>query len=124
MVVVSNATFAHDPETHFDMSREAAQKSVLGQQQTLIDLGLQKPIADVTQTFPSTPGENSNKLESTCQHGQALTILDLIPCGAEFEDVPGSRSLNHFFDPAHDMPLTIKNTKPGSVLGLPNLKSP
>ena len=37
-----------------------------------------------------------------------MTLPDLFACGAMYEDVPGSRSLNHFFDPAHQgRPLTL-----------------
>lgn len=42
-----------------------------------------------------------------------------------FEDVPGLRSINHFFDPAHGgQPLTVLGVRPGNLLGQPNLPSP
>jgi len=120
----SEITFAHDPLTHFDLSREAAQKSVLGQANTLADLGFSKAVDDETQKFPSTPGDQSNQFLPGCLHGKDLNILQLIACGSQFEDVPGTRSFNHFFDPTRGIPLTTIVGKPGTVLGLPNLKSP
>jgi len=42
-----------------------------------------------------------------CAHGQPETISRLVACGAMFEDAPGLRSFNHFFDPTRDAPLTV-----------------
>lgn len=66
---------------------------------------LMKAIDDETQTFPSTEGGPDDDFSKECVHGDRLTIHKLIACGAEFEDAPSNRSLNHFFDPAHQSTL-------------------
>ncbi len=61
------------------------------------------------------------ELRSEGEHG----LERLLACGAMYEDVPGPRSLNHFFDPEHEgSPLTVYGSLPGGFLGYPNFSSP
>lgn len=97
---------AYEVPTHRDLSNAAAQKSVLAQPSVLTNLGL-KAIDDPTQRFPSTGGPTSTKLDQECKRSTVLTVLELIRCGGQFEDLPTTNSLNHFFDPQNNgRPLT------------------
>lgn len=112
---------AYDVPNHFDMSKAGVERSVLKTDPVvLINLGLR----DLDQQFPSASGENSAEFTDGCFHGAKFSIINLIACGAQFEDVPGVRSFNHFYDPINNGPLTVGGVKPGDVLGEPNLTSP
>ena len=121
-VTISSSAPAYDTRTHFDISTQAAQKSVLVTGSTLDDLGL-AAIDDPSQLFPSTAGVNDPGAPE-CAHAASFTVLNLIACGSRFEDIPGTRVFNHFFDPVHGIPLTTAIGRPGTLLFLPNLTSP
>jgi hypothetical protein len=93
---------AYELPNHYDMSLAAAQKSIVGQG-GLADLGLDDP----SKQFPTTVDANDPGFSDKCLHGGLFDMLSLIACGAEFEDVPSSRSLNHFFDPQNL--VSVKN---------------
>ncbi len=114
---------AYELQNHFDMSRAAAAKSVLGDPVTMASLGWRRPINDFFQRFASAPTGFTPDVAFDCYFSRQ-NVLDLISCGAQFEDIPGSQALNHFFDPAHNLPLNIFGIRPGSLVGLPNLRSP
>ena len=122
----TSPAFAYDIANHFDMTGAAFDSSVLSKPKTLERFGL-KSLAK-RQTFSSTAGQDVGdltKVSANCTHGTSLLIRDLFMCGAMFEDVPGTRSLNHFFDPAHGgAPFTILGVRPGNALGLSNRPSP
>jgi hypothetical protein len=88
---------AYEILTHANLSRNAAEKSVLGDNSAagvLSSIGLYLPIQDdVNQTFPNSMNENRS-------------ILELIQDGASFED-NFPRFLNHFYDPLNNRPLTL-----------------
>ena len=117
---------AYDLVTHFDLSGAAFDKSTLGTTRVLDQWGL--PSLPELRQYPSTPGEIAREfadVEPKCLRGVRMPVAQLIACGAMFEDVPGLRSFNHFFDPAHGgQPLTVLGVRPGSLLGKPNLPSP
>ena len=98
-----SSAFAYDIPNHFDLSRAAVNQSVLGRDASVIsNLGL----SNLNQELVSTDGENSSDFTDGCLHKKRLSIILLVGCGAQFEDVPGTRSFNHFFDPANsDRPL-------------------
>lgn len=107
-------SFAYDIVNHFDLSGAAFKASVLTKPKSLERLGLQAIAKG--QRFPATSGSDIPQFSegsSQCAHGVLLPVELLVSCGAMFEDVPGTRSLNHFYDPAHaGRPLTI-----GAALG-------
>ena len=45
-------------------------------------------------------------------------------CSAQFEDVPDTGSLNHFFDPESGKPLTLFGIEPGDGIFKANYTSP
>jgi hypothetical protein len=117
VAVLGAPAFAYEMPTHFEISAQAAQKSVLSQPDPRADLGLTKALDDTTQIFPSTDGDQDPNFEAECEHGKRLTIQKLIACGAEFEDAPSDRSTNHFFDPAHGgAPLTVLLRDPTGLI--------
>ncbi len=119
------AALAYDVPNHFDMSQQAVINSVLQTDPTALpNLGLR----NLNQVFPATTDADDLKHQTDdCQHGATFSIQKLVACGAEFEDV-GYRSLNHFFDPIHNAPLTVNvlgtMRKPGDIIFQPNLTSP
>lgn len=88
---------AYERETHADISRAAANASVLADNSyfgVLSGLGLNYPIADgVNQLFP-----NSNNVKKS--------ILELIRDGARFED-DGTKPGNHFYNSITGQGLSI-----------------
>ncbi len=88
---------AYERETHADISRAAANASVLSDNSysgVLNGLGLNFPIADgINQSFP-----NSDNIKKS--------ILDLIRDGARFED-NGSRPGNHFYNPLTGQGISV-----------------
>jgi hypothetical protein len=104
MCAVQLRALAYDIPNHFDMAQEAVSKSVLvSDPEVLPNLGL----SNLEQLFKTTTGAPSTDFTDGCAHSTAFTIGTLVACGAEFEDVPGTRSLNHFFDPVNNIPLTV-----------------
>jgi len=55
------SAFAYEMPTHRVLSEQAAVKSRLSQPDVLADLGLTKPITDLTQTFPIDYGSCRRK---------------------------------------------------------------
>ena len=107
-ILSTSPAFAYDISNHFDMSKEAAKRSVLQTDpNVLLNLGL-RSWGDADQKFSATEGENSTELTDGCEHAIRFSILDLIGCGAQFEDVPGTRSVNHFYDPTNNGPLKVR----------------
>jgi hypothetical protein len=92
--------------THFDLSKASAQLAISDDQ--LESLGLRSLASG--QTFPAGIGSAHSDFVGArttppssdgCAHNALYSAIDLIACGAMFEDVPGTRSFNHFFDPQH-----------------------
>lgn len=105
-------THAYEIPAHGELSSAASDKSMLADQSVLRNLGL-----DATQKFPATQGDDSEEFVN-CKHGESYLIGELIACGAQFEDVPSTRSTNHFFDPAHKSTL-FPDGAPLTVLPFP-----
>ena len=114
-IAISSSVFAYDQPTHYDLSTFAVQQSVLITDPAFLgNLGL----PDRNQQFPATPathteGDSVPAIKDKCTHGLKYTFDNLIACGAEFEDAPGIRSLNHFYDPLHGIPLTVAGVTAG-----------
>ncbi|CAH1904480.1 exported hypothetical protein [Candidatus Nitrotoga sp. HW29] len=108
VTIATSPVLAYDIPNHFDMSREAAQRSVLQtDSNVLLNLGFSS--LDIAgQKFLATEGENSTDFTDECKHMLLFPIDVLIGCGAQFEDVPGTRSLNHFYDPINNSPLKVR----------------
>jgi len=93
---------AYKEETHQDLSSKALKISDVATDVTLLrDLGLDDFEAD--QLFPSPSNLNDKK-----------TIRDLLRDGAFFED-NFPRSLNHFFNPIDNTPLTVLGKEAGNT---------
>ncbi|MES3001247.1 MAG: hypothetical protein V4787_11205 [Pseudomonadota bacterium] len=108
--LTSPRVMGYDIPNHYDLSTEALGKSVLATNpQALLNLGL----SDLKQKFLSSPGLNSSEFTNGCKRGVQLTIINLVGCGGQFEDIPKSRSLNHFFEPIANRPLTIGTVRLG-----------
>ncbi len=115
---------AYEFRNHFDMSDAAVSRSMLvADPAVLRRYGLES----LSQEFRATLGENSSEFVSDCKHAEKFSIRLLIACGAQFEDSPATRVLNHFYDPINDGPLTVRFlfswVRPGTVIGYPNLNS-
>jgi hypothetical protein len=88
---------AYEVSTHKLISVEAINRSVLSPDRDVLkNLGLKPFLDEDGEFFPNSEGS------------QPKTILDLVQDGAGFEDdLPGSRFVHHFYDPVHDIPLTL-----------------
>jgi hypothetical protein len=106
-IALSHSANAYELGNHRVMSMSAARASVLGKGSKMQELGLLS-IESPKQLFMSSPA--TDKVTLNCLHGVPMTVMDLIGCGAQFEDVPGTRSFNHFYDPQNDRPLTVLGT--------------
>lgn len=95
---------AYQMSTHYDMAREAVNRSVLVQDTAFPTvIGLRG-----SDEFPSFFGVNSSEAAEAgngCLHATHYQIPRLIACGAQFED-EGARSLQHFYDPVSLRGLT------------------
>ena len=80
---LAGAAYAYKPEMHAEMARNALVQARGG-----IDFGARLGV-DVGATFGGK------------------TPIEWVAFGAEREDYPSVRSVNHFFDPVHDAPLTV-----------------
>jgi hypothetical protein len=92
--------------THFRLAEKAVAVSDLALPETIAKLGLQSLAMDqrFATTLPAGPDDYDIHFDDAvppCSHWIAEPIQRLVACGAMFEDAPGERSLNHFFDPAH-----------------------
>lgn len=97
LLFLSTHISAYEPGTHAKISEAAVNASVIQQDTSLLkDLGI-----DPSQQF-----KNSN--------GDPRFISFLIQDGAEFED-DFPRSLNHFFNPLSNEPLTIAGIRVGNT---------
>jgi len=87
---------AFEPETHGDISEDAATRSVMNDRQLLKDLGIDVAgIDDANRPFPNSKG-------------QPRTIIRLVRDGANFEDsLSLFRPLRHFFNPRTDQGLSV-----------------
>ncbi len=91
LLVLCCPTYSYDIPTHAALSEAAYEASTIkNDSSTLINLGLR-----ATDVF-----KNDHDPEPR-------TIKQLISDGSRFEDEPEIRTLNHFFDPAKDRPLTF-----------------
>ena len=87
---------AFEPETHGDISEDAATRSVMNDRQLLKDLGIDVAgIDDGNRPFPNSKG-------------QPRTIIRLVRDGVNFEDsLSLFRPLRHFFNPRTDQGLSV-----------------
>lgn len=85
LLILVETALAYEIETHAEMSKRAAQSSVLTNAELLRSLGLNYPIDSEQQKFPNSKN-------------QSQTIIDVIQDGARFED-SGTRPGNHFYNP-------------------------
>ena len=103
---------AYDIPTHYDLASAGFNRSRLKLDRSLVpQLGLGGLYEN--RTFPASAGKDSAEFDRQCQHGLPLIIERLIACGAQFEDYPGTRSFNHFYDPLLERPLTVGGVKIG-----------
>src|ERR1700730_10094370 len=111
--LVSVDCIGYEMYTHFRLTEAAIINSDVVLLQTMGNLGLrslsQKKKFATTLTAGSEDYDvHFNDSIPPCSHWIAETIQRLVACGAMFEDAPGMRSLNHFFDPSHGgRPLTV-----------------
>lgn len=92
LLTVSGLVWAYEEPTHMELSLQSVRNSALAHEVNLLDsLGV-KPYA-LKQRFPDSNGSLS-------------TIEELIQFGSRHED-SWPRSLNHFFDPYYNRPLTV-----------------
>jgi hypothetical protein len=116
-----SSALAYDVPNHGDMSAEAVVRSELVRDPSaLANMGLK----GLDQTFPATQGEDSREFTAPCMHATNLSITNLIRCGAQFEDVPDARSLNHFYDPINNGPLKVRIPPLIGPLVTPGMTSP
>ncbi|TAK10127.1 hypothetical protein EPO44_00405 [bacterium] len=106
LIVNCSALDAYDPVTHREIAHRAARPPVSSVDDVLkSELGLKEGIQE---TFPGIS-----------EAGQR-TVEQLIGDGALFEDVPNTRSLNHFHNPLR--PWGEAGLRTFSVLGVPLLR--
>lgn len=104
---------AYEFPTHNDLSKTAAGRSRLKTDPALLkNLGLLDP----AYKYPATAGADSPQFVGGCAHSKKYEIVDLIGCGAQFEDIPLLRVLNHFYEPKKNTALTLgKIQVPGKM---------
>ncbi len=105
--VVSVDCIGYEMYTHFRLTEVAVINSDLVLPETVANLGLRslsqkKKFATTLPTGSKDYDVHFNDSIPPCSHWIAETIQRLVACGAMFEDAPGMRSLNHFFDPSHE----------------------
>ncbi len=113
--------FAYDPATHREMSKHAANQSVLSSPDTLKQLGLEPvPVDSKSQQFVSfTP----DSLFFTS--GDSLSILGLISFGSEYEDNRRDiQAFRHFFNPLNGQGLDYSGVVPQPLQLLTSIPSP
>src|SRR3990172_7872671 len=92
LISLSSIACGYEVETHKEISQKAVEASVLAKDPGLLpNLGLQ-PLSK-KEKFPNSNADNQD-------------IVNLFRDGANFED-NNKRPLNHFFDPARNMALTV-----------------
>lgn len=102
-------TYGYQVVTHYDMSNEAVSRSALVRDPRLLpNLG----IASIESRFQSTNGLNLDNFSDGCAHGIPLSVRRLIACGAQFEDHPFPRVVNHFYDPVYGRGLAAGESSP------------
>lgn len=101
---------AYQFRSHNDMTVAALRDSELSSDPAVLSsLGLR----DLNEKFPSSVGEDYPEYVDDCRHNKFIDIVQLMACGAQFEDGPPDlRVLNHFYDPTNDQELTV----PGLIL--------
>jgi len=92
--LLSQPPYAYEANTHRDLSAAAADGSILNDPNVVARLGLRFPIGSDRQKFPNSRGDFAS-------------VRSLIIDGAEFEDLPAIRALNHFYDPTTDSGLLL-----------------
>ena len=101
IMVWSQQGHAYEIETHDELSEAAANASTLVKDPTIIqNLGI----------------KGTDKFSNSQNNTQEKTIAELIRDGARFEDgfsYLSTRSLNHFFDPLYNRPLTVTGSARG-----------
>jgi len=96
--VLPTIVHAYEQETHRELSRIAANESILG--------GAALPVMQDKRDRLGLPPITSNQDRYVNSKGDLRSISELIQDGAIFED-DGLRSLNHFFDPRDGSALHI-----------------
>ncbi len=123
-ILVGRAS-AFETPTHWQISNASYDESKLSTSNVIFQLGL-KDIAS-RRIFRPLHAETDPDLFTvgvTCDPKSLMRLRQLLVCGAMFEDIPGVRSFNHFFDPISGDPLMVGNKPPGANLGVPNMTSP
>jgi len=99
LLIVSNVALSYKEQTHEKISEESLGVSTLNKLETLSNFGLLYSISDPKQKFPGSDNQSRN-------------ITDLVKFGGNSEDT-GNRSLNHFYNPRNNKPLTVIGITPG-----------
>lgn len=99
-----SGAMAYLQPTHQNIASAAAAQSVLADINTLHNLGLQRSIIDIAQTFPNYVDEDIEPDIGLYLTSGRKNILNLIVDGAMQED-EGTRSLAHFYDPTTNQGL-------------------
>ena len=109
-VALPITAMCYEVANHADMARFAVSHAdLVTDPAALARLGLH----DLTQEFPTSAGPDSPDFINGCRRGRTYSVPLLIECGAQFEDAPDLRVLNHFFDPtrtANDGALGVAGT--------------
>src|SRR5262245_6673042 len=106
-VGLPDASRAYEIPTHHELTDFAVGISEISKTSLQKQLGIEgiatKPLF---KPFHTTNSKDLTLARPTCDIKTRMTLPQLLACGAMFEDIPGVRSLNHFFDPLTNGPLT------------------
>ena len=116
---------AFETPTHWRLSVASFKVSNLATSELQRQLGISAIIElELFRAKQKKSDDDFDQVTPSCDPKAPTTLPRLISCGAMYEDVPGVRSFNHFFNPKNGEPLTVGGQHPGTVFGKPNLPSP
>jgi hypothetical protein len=121
----SSIAWGYETPTHWRLSGVAFNASNLSNASVRRNIGIDK-IYEI-QMFTASHKKLANDLllvSPSCDPKAIMKLRQLLVCGAMYEDIPGTRSLSHFFDPISGESLSIDGSKPWAALGLTSLTSP
>ncbi len=121
----SSIASGYETPTHWRLSSVAFNASNLNAASVRRIIGIDK-IYEI-QMFTASQKKMADDLlivSPSCDPKALMKLRQLLVCGAMYEDIPGTRSLSHFFDPISGESLSIDGSKPWTVLGLTSMTSP
>ncbi|MCC6194933.1 MAG: hypothetical protein IT518_10745 [Burkholderiales bacterium] len=94
------ATQAYEIDTHWILTLAVYQKSDIFGLSLRKQLGIDEFLDDrLFKLTPTSTWFGTGRKE--CDEKAFLSLREVLACGAVLEDIPGDRSLHHFYDPAH-----------------------